>query len=454
MVETREDALSTFSIDVDTGSYTIARRKLREGTVPPPASVRVEEFVNYFHYDYAGPDDDRPFAVHMEAAPSPYDPKGKRHLLRIGLQGERLAAEERKPVHLTFLIDVSGSMQSADKLGMAKKSLEVLTNNLRPGDTVAIATYAGRVAKILDPTGIDQRGTILSALRSLEAGGSTAMNDGMKLAYSMAASSRVPGHVNRVIVISDGDANIGRSSHQGILSEIEGYVDEGITLSTIGVGMGNYKDTMMEQLANKGDGNYYYIDSIDEARRVFGEQLSGTLQVIARDVKIQVAFDPKAVVRYRLIGYENRDIADRDFRNDDVDAGEIGAGHTVTALYEIELADDAPEQLAEVRLRHKKPEGGAAVETTYPLSRAAIHARLADASKSFVFAAAVAAFAEVLRHSPYAEHIELALVEEVARSATEDQEARREFVSLVQRARELGAGRSKDDEDSGEVAVK
>lgn len=434
MTATSEDNLSTFSIDVDTGSYTIARRKLQSGQTPPASSVRVEEFVNYFRYDYPDPDSG-PFAVHMEGAPSPFDSTGKRKILRIGVQGDRISRTERKPVHLTFLVDVSGSMSSRDKLGLAKKSLEVLTKNLREGDTVAIATYAGRVAEILPPTGVENRGRIMTALDSLESGGSTAMNSGLELAYKLALKNFQRDHVNRVIVLSDGDANVGPSSHRDILKRIEHFVDEGVTLSTIGFGMGNYKDTMMEQLANKGNGNYYYIDSMDEARKVFGEQVNGTLQVIAKDVKIQVEFDEDRVESYRLIGYENRDIADKDFRNDAVDAGEIGAGHTVTALYELVLKDGADGKLGTVRVRHKEPQGAKAKEQAFHLSSGDMREDLREASKDFQFAVAVAGFAEILRDSPYAEHINLALVKELAQGATLSGQAdRQEFIDLVELA--------------------
>jgi Ca-activated chloride channel family protein len=434
MTSTSEDNLSTFSIDVDTGSYTIARRKLQSGQTPPASSVRVEEFVNYFRYDYPDPDSG-PFAVHMEGAPSPFDSTGKRQILRVGVQGDRISQSERKPVHLTFLVDVSGSMSSRDKLGLAKKSLQVLTNNLQEGDTVAIATYAGRVAEILPPTGIENRGRIMTALDSLKSGGSTAMNSGLEIAYKLALKNFQRDHVNRVLVLSDGDANVGPSSHRDILKRIEHFVDEGVTLSTIGFGMGNYKDTMMEQLANKGNGNYYYIDSMDEARKVFGEQVNGTLQVIAKDVKIQVEFDEDRVESYRLIGYENRDIADKDFRNDAVDAGEIGAGHTVTALYELVLADGADGKLGTVRVRHKEPQGAKAKEQAFHLSSGDMREDLREASKDFQFAVAVAGFAEILRDSPYAEHINLALVKELAQGATLSGQAdRQEFIDLVELA--------------------
>ena len=338
-LDPRQDPLSTFSIDVDTGSYTIARRKLREGGLPPAASVRVEEFVNYFDYSYPTPDGQVPFAVAMEAAPSPFEPDTT--LLRVGIQGQTIDQEDRKPIHLVFLVDTSGSMQSADKIGLLKKSLKLLVNNLHEDDTVAIATYAGWTEKVLEPTSAEDTGRIFDALDRLEANGSTAMSSGLQLAYDMAYEQLDDDSVTRVIVLSDGDANVGASSHEEILRQIGDRAREGVTLSTIGFGMGNYKDTTMEQLANKGDGNYYYIDTLEQAEKVFEEDLLGTLFVIAKDVKIQVEFDPKEVESYRLVGYENRDVADKDFRNDAVDAGEIGAGHRVTALYEVKLRSGA-----------------------------------------------------------------------------------------------------------------
>ena len=434
--ETSEDARSTFAVDVDTGSYTVSRRKLNSGRLPPPAAVRVEEFVNYFDYDYPEPDSGA-FGVHMEAAPSPFSQDDNRHLMRVGVQGKEITRAERKPVHLTFLVDVSGSMSSRDKLGLAKESLRILTNNLQEGDTVALATYAGRVAKILEPTGVDDKERILGALDRLEAGGSTAMNSGLELAYNMAMESFHPEHVNRVVVVSDGDANVGPASHEQILDEIQSYVDKGVRLSTVGFGTGNYQDTMMEQLANNGNGNYFYIDSRKEARRVFDKQVNGTLQIIAKDVKIQVEFHEDVVPRYRLIGYENRDIKDKNFRDDSVDAGEIGAGHTVTALYELEVDKQAQGKLATVRVRHKTPRGEEADEQAFPYRSDQLHTSLDEASRDFQFAAAVGGFAELLRESPYAQDLSYGLVEEVASASTKGREARRELVQLVRKAKRM-----------------
>ncbi|AWV90786.1 vWA domain-containing protein [Bradymonas sediminis] len=436
MTRVADDALSTFSIDVDTGAYTLARRAINSGAMPSPGTVRVEEFVNYFKYDYPAPKDGA-FGVSLDAAPSPFEPALNRKIVRVGVQGKRLNRESRKPVHLTFLVDVSGSMSGHDRIELAKESLQILTRNLGEEDTIAISTYSGAVKTILEPTGAAQRAKISKAIDSLSAGGGTRMGDGLELAYKMALKGFVADHANRVIVLSDGDANVGATTFPEILSTIRSYVEDGVTLSTIGFGMGNYKDQMMEQLANQGNGNYYYIDSKKEAQKVFGEQLDGTLQVIAKDVKIQVEFDADSVISYRLLGYENRDIADNDFRNDRVDAGEIGAGHSVTALYEVVLSEAAARgkaisQLATVRIRAKTPTGTQAREQAFVLTTRDMHAKLADASQDFQFATAVAGFAEVLRDSPYAKGLSLALVEELAKSASTPAQAdRQEFIGLV-----------------------
>lgn len=428
VVDPHKDRLSTFAIDVDTASYAVARRKLQEGTLPPFSAVRVEEFLNYFDYGYAGPERG-PFAVHLAAAPSPYTTG--HHLLRVGVQGKRVAPSERKPVHLVYLVDTSGSMSSPDKIGLAKKSLQLLTGTLQKGDTVALCTYAGSVREVLPPTGIDQRAKILAAIDDLGASGSTAMSSGIELAYSLAERTLVKGHVNRVVVLSDGDANVGPSSHQEILARIRHYKDKGITLSTVGFGNGNYKDTMMEQLANQGDGNYSYIDSEQQARRVFSDQVGGLLEVIARDVKIQVEFDPAVVQSYRLIGYENRDIADKDFRNDKVDAGEIGAGHSVTAVYDVVLKSTAQSPVT-VRLRHRAPLGSdKAEETVVPMAPGAIARSFETAPADLRFAAAVIGAGEILRHSPHAAGWTLADVQRIARAAATWHPDHREFIDMV-----------------------
>ncbi|WP_437814722.1 vWA domain-containing protein [Sorangium sp. So ce1078] len=439
-----KDRLSTFAIDVDTASYAIARRKILDGALPPYQAVRAEEFLNYFDYGYASPTTG-PFAVHLAAAPSPFTVG--HHLVRVAVQGKRVPVKERTPVHLVYLVDTSGSMHAPDRIELAKKSLKLLTESLKPGDTVALCTYAGSVREVLAPTGIESKGKILAAIADLTAGGSTAMASGIDLAYSLAERTLVKGHINRVVVLSDGDANVGPTSHDEILKTIKRARDKGITLSTVGFGQGNYKDLMMEQLANQGDGNYSYIDSEAQARRVFSDQVGGMLQVIARDVKIQVEFDPSFVKSYRLIGYENRNVADRDFRNDKVDAGEIGAGHSVTAIYDVELKASAPrgEGAAPVvvRLRHKAPLGSdVAEETLVKMAPGAIAPTFDAAPADLRFASAVAGFSEILRHSPHARSWRLSDVEKIARAAASSKGDQQEFIGIVRRAGALAGGKT------------
>jgi len=394
-VDASKDHLSTFAADVDTASYAIARRKLQGGELPPAASVRVEEWVNYFKYGFpATTADTAPFSVVMDAAAHPFEPN--RYVLRVGVATKEKTAGERKPASLVFLVDVSGSMDSADKIELAKKSLHILTQNLTDKDSVALVTYAGDSRIVLPMTGVDHRALIDKAIDSLHVGGSTAMASGIDLAYEQAIKTVRPGAISRVIVCTDGDANVGAHSHEEMLQLIEARAKAGVTLSTIGFGMGNYKDALMEQLADKGNGNNYYIDSFEMAKRVFAEQLTSTLEVAAKDVKLQVDFDPARVSRYRLIGYENRDLKDSDFRKDAVGAGQVGWGHQVTALYEVELADPTLAPLATVRIRHKQPEADAAVETAFAMASAPA-ADFAHASPDLQFAFAVAAFADVMR---------------------------------------------------------
>jgi Ca-activated chloride channel family protein len=430
---TSEDAFSTFAVDVDTASYALFRRYVNEGSLPPRDSVRVEEWVNYFKYRLPTPTKGD-FQVDLEGAPSPFT-KG-RHLLKVGLQARRLGRSERKPTHLVFLVDVSGSMDQPDRLPLAMRSMKLAVDGLNETDTVAITTYAGNVRDVLPPTPASQRKQIFAAIDSLNAGGGTAMGDGLKMAYQQAVKHAGAKVVSRVIVLTDGDTNLGRfRKADEMLESVRGYVQEGVTLSTIGFGMGNYRDDLMERLANKGNGNCFYIDSEKEARRVFQEQLAGVLEVLAKDVKVQVEFDKTAVRGYRLVGYENRAIADQDFRNDKVDAGEIGAGHSVTAMYEVELTGEGS-KVATVRVRAKTPSGTEAAEESFSVPRAQFHKRLADASADMRFATAVAGTADILRGAPQASDWSLAVAEELARGATDGMEDREEFVSLLRRVRE------------------
>jgi len=395
-----EDNLSTFGVDVDAGSYTFGRKKINEGIIPAPSSVRVEEYINYFRQDYPVPTS-APFSVSVDGAPSPFRADSL-HLLRIGLMG-RAASTEAVPWNLTFLIDISGSMLF--RLDLVKESLDILVDNMRLGDQVSICTYAGSVGTVLNPTSLQENdaAAIKAIIGDLEAGGSTAMASGLQNAYDVNSSGFLDGGVNRIIVCSDGDANVGATSHESILELIEAYVDQGITLSTLGFGSGNYNDYLMEQLADQGNGNYYYIDSIDEAQRLFTEELSAVMEVIAKDVKIQVEFNGSSVMRYRLIGYENRDIDDDQFENDSTDAGEIGAGHRVTALYELELIQGGGDDLGLVHLRYKMPQGDSDIPIEVGISRNDLAASFSQASDRFRFTAGVAEYAEILRESPHVE---------------------------------------------------
>ncbi|MGZ0050874.1 vWA domain-containing protein [Brevibacillus gelatini] len=422
-VSTAEDRLSTFAADVDTGSYTVMRRYIHEGTLPPPDAVRVEEFINYFPAAYPAPKD-RTFSIVADGGPSPFHPG--QQLVRIGIKGKEIASDDRKPAHLVFVIDVSGSMARENRLELVKKSLNVLVGQLQPSDTVGIVVYGSTGRVVLPPTSVKQRPTILSAIAELEPEGSTNAEEGLMLGYEIASRSFEPGAINRVILCSDGVANVGETGPEGILRSIEDFSRKEIYLSTFGFGMGNYNDVLMEQLADKGEGNYAYIDSFSEAKRVFTEALTGKLQTIARDVKIQVEFDPAIVDSYRLLGYENRDVRDEDFRNDKTDAGEVGAGHTVTALYEVKLKKAADtDQLGTVRIRYHDIATSRTEEISQPVQ---VQKTLSSGLK---FLASVAQFAEILRESPWSERSSLHDVLELAKENASGEE-QRDFVQLVE----------------------
>lgn len=331
-----QDPRSTFGMDVDTAAFAIARDYLRRNELPPPESVRTEEFVNYFDYrDAAQPH--QTFTVNAEMAPTPFAPKS--YLLRIGLRAKPVSAERRKPAKLTFLIDVSGSMEPANRLPLVREALHDLVDRLQPDDQIALVVFSNSAEVFMNPTPVTEKRSIHNVIDRLVIGGATSVEDGLRTAYRLAATNFDPQCTNRVILCSDGEANVGDASPEGILAEIERCRARGIYLSTVGFGLKDYNDRMLETLADKGDGVYDHIDRIDEADRVFGDKLTSLLEVVAKDAKIQVEFNPDRVAEYRLLGYENRAIADRDFRNDRVDAGEVGAGHAVTALYEITLLD-------------------------------------------------------------------------------------------------------------------
>ena len=400
-VDTEDDHLSTFAIDVDTGSYTVARLFVQDGYLPDPASVRVEEFVNYFAYGYEPPAEGA-FTVHVEGSPSRFGTE--RHwLLRVGLQGKTIPEEDRKDATLVFAIDVSGSMNRGDRLGLVKESLALLVDQLRPRDEVGIVIYGSRGQALLEPTDGGEKESITRAIDALQPGGSTYAEEGLRLAYQMAAERVQPGRVTRVMLLSDGVANVGRTGADSILGEIRSYVDQGVTLTTVGFGMGNFNDVLMEQLANDGDGTYHYVDTLREARRLFVDNLVGTLQNIARDTKVQVDFNPEVVRSWRLLGYENRAVRDEEFRDDTVDAGEVGAGHSVTALYEMKLFDDADGTLGTVYLRYEDPDTGEVHETDRSFLRSELVDDFEETSSSFQLAAVVAEYAEVLRQSYWAQ---------------------------------------------------
>ncbi len=458
-----QEPLSTFSIDVDTASYSIARRLLNNGTLPPKDAIRIEELVNYFDYAYPQPSADAPFSIHTEVATCPWKPKHR--LLRVGLKGKEIEAGERPDSNLVFLLDVSGSMDAPNKLPLLKTAMTLLVDKLGPGDRVAIVVYAGASGLVLDSTACSERskGTILKALDQLRAGGSTHGSAGLRQAYRVAEKNFIKRGVNRVILATDGDFNVGITDRNKLVRLIEDKAGTGVFLTVLGFGMGsyNYKDANLEQLADKGNGNYGYIDTINEARRMLVQQMEGTLITIAKDVKIQVEFNPAVVQRYRLVGYENRMLAAKDFNDDTKDAGEIGAGHTVTALYEVVpvgLVDEedvdplkyqAPTELSEqagsgematVKLRYKEPDGDESKLLTVAVSDKGRSLR--DASPDFTFSAAVAEFGMLLRDSEHKGKANYDRVLRLAKRGT-GQDAngyREEFIELAGKAREC-AGR-------------
>lgn len=440
-IDTEDDAQSTFGIDVDTASYTMARSYLERGNLPPADAIRVEEFINYFDYDDPAPRS-KDFAVVAEGAPSPFASTARTYLLRFALKGREIAESQRKSAVLTFVVDVSGSMNRENRLGLVKRALRLLVEQLDSGDAIGLVVYGSNGQVLLEPTSDHTR--VLAAIESLRPGGSTNAEEGLVLGYSTARRHFREGAINRVILCSDGVANVGRTGPDSILARIGSEADEGIELTTVGFGMGNYNDVLMEQLADKGDGNYAYVDDLDAARRVFVENLSGTLETIAGDAKIQVEFDRNVVQSYRLLGYENRDIADRDFRNDAIDAGEIGAGHQVTALYEVKLRSASPRRgnpnVATLRLRYKSKRSGKVVEDAVNLRRSDLAGSWAKGSRGLQLAATAAEFAEVLRGSYWAKDSDLSglaqRVRGLAHSGSWDSDLA-EFTELIERAARL-----------------
>ena len=458
-LRTSSNPLSTFSIDVDAASYSNVRRFINENRLPPPNAVRLEELINYFTYDYPQPKADKPFSITTEVAEAPWNPKHK--LVHIGLQGKSISTENLPPSNLVFLLDVSGSMSDANKLPLLKEAFRLLVDQLRDEDRVSIVVYAGAAGTVLPPTPGNQKDTILTAINKLDAGGSTAGGEGIKLAYKLAQENFIESGNNRVILATDGDFNVGISSDEQLVKLIEEKRDQDIFLTVLGFGTGNLQDGKMEKIANKGNGNYAYIDNILEANKVLVNEIGGTLLTIAKDVKVQVGFNPDKVQGYRLIGYENRRLQNEAFEDDKKDAGELGAGHSVTALYEIipvgvksdvplsdvDLVDSQQKtdpsmtfsgnELMQVKLRYKQPDQDTSQLITAPVVDKGL--TLAQASNNFKFSASVAEFGMVLRESQYKGNGNL---DHVLQLASQSQGAdldgyRAEFIRLVKRAKSL-----------------
>ncbi|MDP2570546.1 VWA domain-containing protein [Vibrio penaeicida] len=450
--------LSTFSIDVDTGSYANIRSYINMGQKPPSDAIREEAFINYFDYQYNTPKSkSQPFSLESEVAPSPWN--AERHLLRIALKGYDIPNSERKASNLVFLVDVSGSMGEPNKLPLLVQSLSLLVKELGSNDRVSLVTYAGHSSVVLEPTKGDSNQAILTALKQLQAGGGTYGESGIKLAYQQAQKGFIKGGVNRVILATDGDFNVGVSNINDLKTIIKDEKEKGISLTTLGFGRGNYNDGLMEQLANIGDGNHAYIDTLHEAKKVLLRQMSGTLQSIAHDVKIQVEFNPNNVKEYRLIGYQNRMLKDEDFNNDAVDAGEIGAGHSVTALYELTLKNskgqiddlryqkDEPAQvvkahrdeLVQIKVRYKLPRENESAVVQQVILKESVRSAFSQASSDFQFATAVAAFAQKLKDNNYLNNVKYDDIAGIARSNRGDDphNYRGEFVKLVEMAQSL-----------------
>lgn len=456
-LDASQNPLSTFSIDVDVASYGNVRRFIRGGSLPPLDAVRTEEFVNYFSYNYPEPTGKHPFSVTTELASAPWNPK--HHLLMIGLQGKHISTEKLPPGNLVFLLDVSGSMDEPNKLPLVKSAFHLLVHQLRSIDKVAIVVYAGSAGLVLPSTPGDEKSKILDAIDNLEAGGSTAGGQGIMLAYKIAKENFLKDGNNRVILATDGDFNVGASSDAEMERLIEEKRNDGIYLSVLGFGMGNYKDSKMEKLADKGNGNYAYIDNILEAKKVFVGQLAGTLYTIAKDVKLQVEFNPAKVKAYRLIGYENRLLSKEDFNNDLKDAGDMGAGHSVTAFYEIvpvgvkidfpkvdslkyqqsivKGTTTQPDELLTIKIRYKPPKDTVSILQEIPVFSKV--SSLDKTSGNFQFATSIVQFCMILRESKFLGNTNYNNVLELARAAKgEDKEGyRSEFIQLVEMCKSL-----------------
>lgn len=444
------EVFSTFSIDVDKAAYSNVRRFVNQKQLPPVEAVRTEELINYFQYDYPQPEDEHPFAVYTELSECPW--QQDHQLLHIGLKGREQDPADAPPANLVFLIDISGSMSSANKLPLVIEAFELLVEQLRAQDRVSIVTYAGSFKVALEPCPGDKKNKIISALRAMRSGGGTAGGPALERAYELAAQYFDPEGSNRVIMATDGDFNIGISSPEELEKFIEKKRKTGIYLSVLGFGMGNLKDNRLEVLADKGNGNYAYIDNIEEAEKLFITEMTGTLYAIAKDVKLQIEFDKEAVESYRLIGYENRMLEKEDFEDDTKDAGELGAGHTVTALYEIVPKGNASssEELVTVHLRYKQPKEEQSYYLSHKVSGGAIP--LAQSSDNFRFSASVAAYALCLRQSSFMEGSTYELAKELANGARQDdlEGEKAAFVEMVKQTAKLDKRKS----DQGQVTVK
>ena len=455
--EVLQEPLSTFSIDVDAASYSNVRRFINSNRLPPKDAVRIEEMINYFTYNYPQPQSKHPFSITTETSECPWDNKHK--VIHIGLQGKKIKLENVAPSNFVFLVDVSGSMQSYDKLPLLKASLRMLVNQLRKQDRVSLVVYAGNAGLVLPPTSAERKKTILQALDNLQAGGSTAGGQGIKLAYKVAKKGFIQNGNNRVILATDGDFNVGISSDAKLVRLIEEKKKDGIFLTVLGFGTGNYKDSKMEKLADKGNGNYAYIDNILEAKKVLVNEMDGTMYTIAKDVKIQIEFNPQKVYAYRLIGYENRKLQKEDFNNDKKDAGELGSGHSVTALYEIipvGVKTDLPkidelkyqkavvndrynntDELMTVKFRYKEPDGVKSKLIKQVVKDETLKSE--NVSENIAFSIAVAVFGQLLRDSKYIGDMTYNEVIKMAKTAIgkDEQGYRREFIKLVEKCKLL-----------------
>jgi len=458
VIQTRQEAISTFSIDVDTGSYSNVRRLINSGHLPVADAIRTEELINYFNYQNSLPTGEHPFSVNTEVGPSPWS--AGRHLLKIGIQAVDIEQQQLPPANLVFLLDVSGSMQSANKLGLLKKSLSLLVSKLRAEDSIAIVVYAGASGVVLEPTSGKHKQKITRALDQLRAGGSTNGGAGIRLAYQVAQQAFIKNGINRILLATDGDFNVGTVNFEQLLNLVEERRKTGISLSTIGFGTGNYNDHLMEQLADAANGKYSYIDNLNEAQKVLVDEMSSSLKTVAKDGKIQIEFNPATVAEYRLIGYENRKLNKEDFNNDKVDAGDIGAGDSVTALYEISLVESQSQlidplryqqrsteekagrlenELAMVKIRYKKPSETSSQLIKNIISRDKLQTSLNKTSDDFRFAASVAGFAELLKGAQFQQDFDFDKLIKLSNSAKgHDQFGyRHEFIQLVRLAASL-----------------